>query len=75
MAISSSSTIRMGDHGAAGGGVLRVLLIDNYDSYTYNVYQMLSEVELATGERVEVDVIANDAAEGWQELAPRVVGR
>ena len=29
---------------AAGGAPLRTLLIDNYDSYTYNLFQLIAEV-------------------------------
>jgi anthranilate synthase/aminodeoxychorismate synthase-like glutamine amidotransferase len=38
-------------------GVLRVLVIDNYDSFTYNLVQYLGELG------AEVDVVRNDAAE------------
>lgn len=49
----------------------RVLLVDNYDSYTYNVYQMLSVVRVETGEGpigVQVDVVENDRPIGVQDL-------
>jgi anthranilate/para-aminobenzoate synthase component II len=39
----------------------RVLLIDNYDSYTYNLFQLLEQ----TG--VSVDVIKNDEI-SWNTL-------
>jgi anthranilate synthase/aminodeoxychorismate synthase-like glutamine amidotransferase len=42
---------------------LRTLLIDNYDSFTYNLFQLLAEVN---GE--EPLVVRNDAA-SWGELA------
>jgi para-aminobenzoate synthetase len=42
---------------------LKTLLIDNYDSFTYNLFQLLAE---ANGE--EPTVVRNDEA-GWEELA------
>jgi para-aminobenzoate synthetase len=42
---------------------MKTLLIDNYDSFTYNLYQLLSE---ANGE--EPIVVRNDQM-GWEELA------
>ncbi len=42
---------------------MKTLLIDNYDSFTYNLYQLLGEV---TGESPEV--IRNDA-EDWADLS------
>jgi len=42
---------------------MKTLLIDNYDSFTYNLFQLLSE---ANGE--EPIVVRNDAM-GWEELA------
>jgi para-aminobenzoate synthetase len=42
---------------------LKTLLIDNYDSFTYNLFQLLAE---ANGE--EPLVVRNDAA-GWAELS------
>jgi para-aminobenzoate synthetase len=44
---------------------LKTLLIDNYDSFTYNLFQLLAEVN---GE--EPDVVRNDRA-SWRELAGR----
>jgi para-aminobenzoate synthetase len=44
---------------------LKTLLIDNYDSFTYNLFQLLAEVN---GE--EPDVVRNDRA-SWAELARR----
>eukprot|EP00004_Rigifila_ramosa_P009472 TRINITY_DN2103_c0_g1_i1.p1 TRINITY_DN2103_c0_g1~~TRINITY_DN2103_c0_g1_i1.p1 ORF type:complete len:740 (-),score=156.62 TRINITY_DN2103_c0_g1_i1:44-2263(-) len=43
----------------------RVLLVDNYDSFTYNVAQYLSELG------AEVDVVRNDAVPAAQALEPR----
>jgi para-aminobenzoate synthetase len=42
---------------------MRTLLIDNYDSFTYNLYQLLAEVNGA-----EPVVVHNDEA-SWEELA------
>ncbi|HSS43636.1 MAG TPA: aminodeoxychorismate synthase component I [Solirubrobacterales bacterium] len=42
---------------------MRTLLIDNYDSFTYNLFQLLAEVNGA-----EPLVVRNDEA-GWDELA------
>jgi para-aminobenzoate synthetase len=42
---------------------MKTLLIDNYDSFTYNLFQLLAE---ANGE--EPIVVRNDEA-GWEELA------
>ena len=42
---------------------LRILLVDNHDSYTYNIYQYLS-----TMTRHDVDVIVNDAYSSWDEF-------
>jgi para-aminobenzoate synthetase len=44
---------------------MKTLLIDNYDSFTYNLFQLLGEVN---GEPPEV--VLNDAA-SWDELARR----
>lgn len=43
---------------------LKTLLIDNHDSYTYNLYQLIAEVNGAPPE-----VISNDALD-WGELRP-----
>ncbi|MGN6665207.1 MAG: aminodeoxychorismate synthase component I [Solirubrobacterales bacterium] len=42
---------------------MRTLLIDNYDSFTYNLFQLLAEVN-----GVEPIVVRNDEA-SWEELA------
>jgi para-aminobenzoate synthetase len=47
----------------ATSGWLKTLLIDNYDSFTYNLFQLLAE---ANGE--EPLVVRNDEA-GWAELS------
>jgi len=46
------------DTQAQGGGRMKTLLIDNYDSYTYNLFQLIAEVN---GE--EPVVVLNDADE------------
>jgi para-aminobenzoate synthetase len=43
---------------------MQTLLIDNYDSFTYNLFQLLAEVN-----GVEPIVVRNDEA-GWKELEP-----
>ncbi len=47
------------------GAAVKTLIIDNYDSYTYNLFQLISEVN---GE--EAVVVRNDAAT-WEELSRR----
>ncbi|MDQ0847803.1 aminodeoxychorismate synthase component I [Streptomyces sp. V1I6] len=44
---------------------VRTLLIDNYDSFTYNLFQMLAEVNGAAPL-----VVRNDDTRTWQALAP-----
>ena len=40
-----------------------ILLLDNYDSFTYNVYQLLSElgaaVEVVRNDKISVDDVKN----------------
>lgn len=50
--------------------MIRVLLIDNYDSFTYNVSQALTSSQ----EGIEVDVIRNDRI-SVQEVKERIQGR
>jgi len=47
------------------GAPVRVLMIDNYDSFTYNLVQYLGELG------AEVDVVRNDAAAVDELLARR----
>ena len=42
-------------HGARGERLMRLLVIDNYDSFTYNLVQYLGELG------AELDVVRNDA--------------
>ena len=50
------------------GSGLRVLLLDNYDSFTYNLYQFLcelgAEVEVARNDEITVDEIAAREIDG-----------
>lgn len=48
---------------AFGGRGLRILLVDNYDSFTYNLFHLL-----ATVRGVEPIVIKNDDWPGWRRL-------
>jgi anthranilate synthase component 2 len=54
---------------AAGGGRGPVLLVDNYDSFTYNLYQYLGELQ------ADVRVVRNDALTAQEALAlgPRAI--
>lgn len=39
---------------------MRVLIVDNYDSFTYNLYQYIGEVLEESGRLFKVDVVRND---------------
>jgi len=39
---------------------MKVLIVDNYDSFTFNLYQYVGEILLKHGEKFSVDVIRND---------------
>jgi anthranilate synthase component 2 len=39
---------------------MRVLIVDNYDSFTYNLYQYIGEVLEESGRAFQVDVVRND---------------
>ena len=49
---------RAGDRarGQAGGVAMRVLMVDNYDSFTYNLVQYLGELG------ADLEVVRNDVA-------------
>jgi anthranilate synthase/aminodeoxychorismate synthase-like glutamine amidotransferase len=57
-----------GGRSARGNGVPRVLVIDNYDSFTYNLVQRIGELG------AEVEVVRNDAM-GAAELIDRLPER
>ncbi len=57
-----------GGSAARGNGVPRVLVIDNYDSFTYNLVQRIGELG------AEVEVVRNDAV-GAAELIDRLPER
>lgn len=40
--------------------IMRVLIVDNYDSFTYNLYQYIGEVLEESGRAFKVDVVRND---------------
>ena len=39
---------------------VKVLIIDNYDSFTYNLYQYVGEILTAAGKQFTLDVVRND---------------
>src|SRR5688572_18918991 len=39
---------------------MKVLIIDNYDSFTYNLYQYVGEILTAAGKPFTLDVVRND---------------
>lgn len=39
---------------------MKILLVDNYDSFTYNLYQYIGEVLEESGRAFKVDVVRND---------------
>ena len=47
-------------------GMKRIILVDNYDSFTYNVYQLMSElgaiVEVVRNDKISVDEVKNYSA-------------
>ena len=61
---TTQETDRIGPERTKGGGRVKTLPIDNYDSYTYNLFQLIAEVN---GE--EPVVIRNDSPGGIPDLA------
>jgi anthranilate synthase component 2 len=40
--------------------MIKILLVDNYDSFTYNLYQYMGEVLEESGQPFRIDVVRND---------------
>ena len=49
---------------------MRILVIDNYDSFTYNLVQYLGELTVGAGSAAAIEVVRNDQA-GIEELLLR----
>ena len=47
---------------------MKILLVDNYDSFTYNLYQYIGEVLEESGRQFKVDVVRNDE-KTYEELS------
>ncbi|GAQ84637.1 para-aminobenzoate (PABA) synthase family protein [Klebsormidium nitens] len=60
----SSSSLSL----SSASKVVRTLLIDNYDSYTYNLYQMLAVINGAPPVTIFNDQLS------WEELRPLLLG-
>src|SRR3989344_8627156 len=55
---------------------MRILILDNYDSYTYNLYQLVGEILSKKGGEFKVDVFRNDeitAAEIKEKNYDRII--
>ncbi|MEK7078926.1 MAG: aminodeoxychorismate/anthranilate synthase component II, partial [Patescibacteria group bacterium] len=49
---------------------MKILIIDNYDSFTFNLYQYVGEILNAKKEKLTLDVVRNDEIT-IQEIAKR----
>jgi anthranilate synthase component 2 len=47
--------------------MIKILLVDNYDSFTYNLYQYMGEVMEESGQPFRIDVVRNDE-KSYEEL-------
>lgn len=50
---------------------MKILIIDNYDSFTYNLYQYIGEILIAKNEKFILDVVRNDVTT-IQEIKKRI---
>ena len=53
---------------------MKLLIIDNYDSFTYNLYQYVGEILTAAGGSFTLDVVRNDEI-GVEEIRKRAYDR
>ncbi len=53
---------------------MKILIIDNYDSFTYNLYQYIGEILTSKNEEFTLDVVRNDAIT-IQEIKERKYGK
>jgi anthranilate synthase/aminodeoxychorismate synthase-like glutamine amidotransferase len=67
--VSATFSLIDGSRFRLGDGAVRVLIVDNYDSFTYNLVQVMSRLD------VTLEVIRNDVlgAEELLELGPHAI--